>query len=152
MLTFVTELYLYDSEDKVINQGLLSLTWLSGQKAGLASRDDGLMRPCRTSETLEWWDCHHSPYPSLREVRASARTWFSVLFYLTSCAGPVGAGGSQKPQLKRETVMTPDKQVDFQKGAQVSVTQPLPAASWYEARVGPEVTGWTSWPRLIMKS
>lgn len=61
-------------------------------------------------------------------------------------------GGSQKPQLKRETVMTPDKQVDFQKGAQVSVTQPLPAASWYEARVGPEVTGWTSWPRLIMKS
>ena len=51
------------------------------------------MRPCRTSETLEWWDCHHSPYPSLREVRASARTWFSVLFYLTSCAGPVGAGG-----------------------------------------------------------
>ena len=48
--------------------------------------------------------------------------------------------------------MTPDKQVDFQKGAQVSVTQPLSAASWYEARVGPEVTGWTSWPRLIMKS
>ena len=64
------------------------------------------MRPCGTSETLAWQDCHHGPRPSLREVRASARTWFSVLFYLTSCAGP-GRGGGHRSRNSRERQLWP---------------------------------------------